>query len=99
MEEIDLPEELDEEKKPKEEKRIDDLLIEVTQENKAKYTINDVVMPICGYKTRMPNNQELKDIILGIMAEDNITMETYEKHVQLDSTSAWGSYRKIVAFA
>ncbi len=66
-------------KKPKEEKRIDDLLIEVTEENKHKYSIKDVVMPICGYKTRMPNNKELQDIILGIMSEDEITMETYEK--------------------
>lgn len=33
------------------------------------------------------------------MAEDNITPETYEKHIQLDSTSAWGSYRKIIGFA
>ena len=74
-------------------------MIEVTQENLHKYTINDVVMPICGYSTRMPANKELTDLILGIMAEDKIDMETYEKHAQLDSTSAWGSYRKIVGFA
>jgi hypothetical protein len=33
------------------------------------------------------------------MAEDKITEETFEKHTLLDSTSAWGSYRKIVGFA
>ena len=55
-------------------------MIEVTQENLHKYTINDVVMPICGYRTRMPANKELTDLILGIMAEDKIDMETYEKH-------------------
>jgi tRNA(Glu) U13 pseudouridine synthase TruD len=47
----------------------------------------------------MPANKELTDIIMGIMAEDKIDMETYEKHSQLDSTSAWGSYRKIIGFA
>ena len=56
-------------------------------------------MPICGYKTRMPNNEDLKKIIFDIMAEDKITMETFEGHMQLDSTSAWGSYRKIIGFA
>jgi hypothetical protein len=30
-------------------------------------------MPIVGYKTRMPNNEELRKIILDIMAEDKIT--------------------------
>lgn len=101
-----MPEELDaeggeekKEKEPKVEKKIEDLLIEVTEENIHKYTINDVVMPICGYKTRLPNNEELKSIILGIMAEDKITMKTFEQHILLDSTSAWGSYRKIIGFA
>ena len=74
-------------------------MIEITEENIHKYTLNDVVMPIVGFKTRMPNNEELKQIILGIMAEDKITEETFEKHTLLDSTSAWGSYRKIIGFA
>jgi tRNA(Glu) U13 pseudouridine synthase TruD len=106
IEEIDMPEELDDdvggagEKKEKPvEKKIEDHLIEVTEENIHKYTIKDVVMPIVGYKTRMPNNEELKKIILDIMAEDKITPEVFERHILLDSTSAWGSYRKIVAFA
>ena len=47
----------------------------------------------------MPNNEELRKIILDIMAEDKITEQTFENHVQLDSTSAWGSYRKLVGFA
>jgi len=78
---------------------IEEALIEVTAENIHKYSIKDVVMPICGFKTRMPANKELADIILGIMAEDKITMETYDKHQLLDSTSAWGSYRKLISFA
>jgi hypothetical protein len=48
-------------------------LIEVTPENIHRYTINDVLMPIVGYKTRMPKNEELRQLILGIMAEDKIT--------------------------
>ncbi len=47
----------------------------------------------------MPKNEELRNIILGIMAEDKITEETFEKHTLLDSTSAWGSYRKIIGYA
>lgn len=102
-----MPEELDENAKEERktgkdkspEKRIEELLIEVTPENIHQFSINDVVMPICGYKTKMPNNEELKAIIFGIMKEDNISMETFESHVQLDSTSAWGSYRKIIGFA
>jgi hypothetical protein len=87
VDEIDIPEELDgttaEGKKgvaPKS-KNIEEALIEVTAENIHKYTINDVVMPIVGYRTRMPNNEELRKIILDIMAEDKITEETFEKHV------------------
>lgn len=102
IEEIDMPEELDgEEKKESKpiEKKIEDVLIEVTEENIHKYTLKDVVMPICGYKTRLPANEDLKKIILDIMAEDKITTETYEQHMLLDSTSAWGSYRKILGFA
>jgi tRNA(Glu) U13 pseudouridine synthase TruD len=105
VDEIDLPEELDgtspEGKKAGQPrgKQIEDALVEVTPENIHKYTIKDVVMPIVGYRTRMPNNEELKKIILDIMAEDKITEETFEKHTLLDSTSAWGSYRKIIGFA
>lgn len=58
-----------------------------------------MVLPICGFRTRMPANKELTEIMINIMAEDKITMGTYEKHAQLDSSSAWGSYRKIVGFA
>ena len=105
IDDIDLPEELDgtspEGKKALQPKfkSIEEALIEVTPENIHRYTINDVLMPIVGYRTRMPKNEELKQLILSIMAEDKITEETFEKHTLLDSTSAWGSYRKIVGFA
>ena len=56
-------------------------------------------MPIVGFRTRMPNNEELKKIIFDIMAEDKITVETFESHIKLDATSAWGSYRKVLGFA
>jgi tRNA(Glu) U13 pseudouridine synthase TruD len=80
-------------------KGIDEHLKVVTAETLSRYTINDVVMPIVGYKTRMPENEELTKLILEIMAEDKITPEVFDRHILLDSTSAWGSYRKIVAFA
>lgn len=98
-----MPEELDEKDEKKESKhagdKIEESLIDVTAENIHKYTIRDVVMPIVGYRTRLPSNQELQELILGIMAEDNITLQTYETHMKLDSTSAWGSYRKLIGFA
>lgn len=102
VEDIDLPEELDAdapEQKGNKDRKIEEHLIEVTQDNIHKYTINDVVMPIVGYKTRMPAHAELTKIIMDIMAEDKITPEIFERHMHLDSTSAWGSYRKLVAFA
>ncbi len=102
VEEIDMPEELDDAVKKEEkkgDKSIEDALIEVTVDNIHKYSIKDVVMPICGFSTRLPAHEELRKIILDIMAEDKITLETFENHALLDSTSAWGSYRKIVSFA
>jgi hypothetical protein len=38
-------------------------------------------MPICGYKTRLPANKELRELLLSIMAEDKITPETFETHM------------------
>ena len=60
-------------------RKIEDELIEVTMENINKYAITDVVMPLFGFKTRMPNNEDLKKIIIGIMAEDDITLETFQE--------------------
>ena len=60
IEEIDMPEELDEKDEKKESKhagdKIEESLIDVTAENIHKYTIRDVVMPIVGYRTRLPSN-------------------------------------------
>lgn len=97
-----MPEELDDDgaiAQPRDKKSLDEHLVVVTEENIHKYTLNDVVLPIVGYKTRMPEHAELKQIILDIMAEDKITPEVFERHIQLDSSSAWGSYRKVVTFA
>ena len=101
IEEIDMPEELDgDENKPTgKDRKIEDFLIEVTEENIARFTLNDVILPIIGYKTRMPANAEMCKIITDIMAEDKITFEIFERHALLDATSACGSYRKIVGFA
>jgi hypothetical protein len=83
VEEIDMPEELDDAEKKEEkkgDKSIEDALIEVTVDNIHKYSIKDVVMPICGFRTRLPAHEELRKIILDIMAADKITLETFENH-------------------
>ena len=84
MEELDIVGDDEEEKKDSNSKgftkvKLEDVLIEVTPDNISKFTINDVVMPLVGYKTRMPANEELKELILGIMAEDSITVENYQR--------------------
>jgi tRNA(Glu) U13 pseudouridine synthase TruD len=53
-------------------------------------------MPVIGFKTKMPNNKILQDIIFGILAEDNIDLKKFESQSGSDATSAWGSYRKII---
>ena len=47
----------------------------------------------------MPSNADMRGIIEEIMAEDSMTMELFRSHAQLVTTSATGSYRKIVARA
>jgi hypothetical protein len=53
---------------------LDDSLLEVTEANISQYSIEDVVMPVVGFRTRMPNNEDLQKTILDIMAEDGIDM-------------------------
>lgn len=48
--------------------------IEVTAENKDKYTIADVIMPIIGSQVQMPKNKELQEIYDAIMAKDNVSV-------------------------
>lgn len=78
---------------------IEELLITVTAANISKFTFDDVIFPIVGFRSRLPENEELKKIMFDVMAEDGITMDHFERQSLVDATSAWGSYRKIVAKA
>jgi hypothetical protein len=40
-------------------KQIEDNLIDITEENIKEYSLEDVVMPVIGFKTRLPNNKDL----------------------------------------
>lgn len=81
--EVDLIGDEEEEKKNKgakepASKKVEEVLITVTEENKHKYTINDVVMPLVGYKTQLPQNEDLQKMMIGIMSQDEITMTHFE---------------------
>jgi hypothetical protein len=56
-------------------------------------------MPLVGYRTKLPPNRDLQEIINKIMAEDKIEFRHFEQQAQIDATSSWGSYRKIVGKA
>jgi len=53
---------------------IEESLITVTEDNIKNFTIDDVIFPVVGYKTLLPQNEEMKQIMLDVMAEDGITM-------------------------
>ena len=40
-------------------KSIEESLIEVNEQNINKFTLDDIVMPLVGYKTKLPANLEL----------------------------------------
>ena len=48
-----------------------DVIVDVTEENIAQFTIHDVVHPVFGYSIRFPENK-IKEIIMEIMKEENI---------------------------
>jgi tRNA(Glu) U13 pseudouridine synthase TruD len=56
-----------------------------------------VIFPIIGHSVSFPNNPDLRKIIEDIMKEDDITIAKFISQSQLVTTSAAGSYRKIVA--
>jgi len=53
-------------------------MTEVTAENMDKYTLEDVIFPILGHKVKMPSHPDMKAIVEAIMAEDGISMQTFE---------------------
>jgi tRNA(Glu) U13 pseudouridine synthase TruD len=71
-------------------------MIEVTEENIANYSIEDVILPIIGHKVKMPTNPVMKKIIEDIMKEDDMSMVQFNSHAGLVSTCAAGSYRKMI---
>ena len=50
-------------------------MIEVTEANIDKYTIEDVIFPIIGHKVKMPSNPDMKALMERIMAEDKMSMD------------------------
>ena len=71
-------------------------MIEVTQENIGNYTLEDVIFPVIGSKVKLPSNPDMRAIIEEIMAKDNMTIAKFNSQETIMSTSATGSYRKII---
>ena len=74
-------------------------MIEITEENIGDYTISDVIFPIIGHKVPLPTNPDMKKIMEELMAKDGVTMAMFNHQSSILSTSASGSYRKIVTHA
>mgnify|MGYP002631873603 CR=1 FL=1 len=74
-------------------------MMEITAENIQDYTLDDVIFPIIGHKVKMPSNPDMCALIEELMAKDDMSMAKFNAQSQLVSTSATGSYRKIVARA
>jgi tRNA pseudouridine13 synthase len=73
-----------------------DIIIDVTADNIAQFTIYDVVLPVVGYSIRFPEN-EMKDMIMEILKEDNISMDNFTEMSKVSGISCHGAYRKILA--
>lgn len=58
--------------------------------------MDDVIFPIIGHKVKMPTNPDMRKMIEDIMEKDGMSMAKFNSHASLVSTSATGSYRKIV---
>jgi tRNA pseudouridine13 synthase len=93
----DDEEELNDEKDAQSKTKKSDLVIEVTEDNLSEYSIYDVVMPMVGPSVRMPSNPDVKKIILDILEQDGMSLSNFALLSTLDSVSASGSYRKILA--
>ena len=95
----DVVEEEPEDEEAKGERRVVNPVIDVTEENIGKYTIEDVVMPMVGHNVNLPKNVELAKIITDLLLKDGITMTNFAQMASQDSLSASGAYRKIVTKA
>ena len=52
-------------------------MIDVTKDNIKDFTLEDIVMPMVGYETRMPRHKHLQDIIFHILAKDGIALDHF----------------------
>ena len=52
-------------------------VIDVTEENIADYTIEDVVMPLVGNDIRMPRNADIAAIYHELLSKDGLTMTNF----------------------
>ena len=52
-------------------------MIEITEQNIANYTIEDVIFPVVGSKVKLPSNPEMRAIIEEIMAKDNMSIAKF----------------------
>ena len=70
-------------------------LLTITEENLDQYTLNDVVMPIPGYKVSYPDHEELKKIYIELLQADGLE-DGFEslKHSN-EFYSLPGDYRQI----
>ena len=78
------------EEKKQQEKKANEL-IEVTEENKANYTLEDVVMPLIGHEVELPKNEKLREIFETLLKEDDMSMDEFRSHAGNAVTSAKGS--------
>lgn len=74
-------------------------MIEIGEDDLDKYTLDDVIFPMIGFKVKMPSNPILRQIMEDVMKEDNMSIAMFSTHENVSVVSASGSYRKIVGRA
>ncbi len=74
-------------------------MIEINEKNIDDYSIDDVILPIVGYKVQFPKNKDIKKIYEDIMEKDHMSIEKFQSHADVVFTSAAGSYRKMIGRA
>lgn len=63
---------------------LEDMLIDATEENIHKYKLSDVVIPTIGYKSRLPLNEDLINIMCHYMDRDGIKLSDFHNQAHLD---------------
>ena len=52
-------------------------MIEINEKNINDYSIDDVILPIVGYKVQFPKNKDIKKIYEDIMEKDHMSIEKF----------------------